>query len=79
MGYNSAVHGILKRSITISVAKKVVNLLLRLDCKESVSRGQTTTLYNRISSFITYAVLKSYNQQIENNILTSTEGSNQKA
>ena len=26
----------------------MVNLLLGLDCKEPVSRGQNTTLYNRI-------------------------------
>ena len=28
--------------------ENVVNLLLRLDCKESVSRGHNTTLHNRI-------------------------------
>ena len=76
--YNTAVRGILKRSVTIYLLDNARNsrrmrmwsicCFNRLDCKESVSRGQNTTLYNRIFIY-NLAVLKSYNQQIENNIL----------
>ena len=67
MSYNRAVRRILKRSVTISVC---LDLTVRNQCAE-----ETLQLCVTEYSFITYAVSKSYNQQIENNILTLTEDS----
>ena len=56
----------------------MVNLLLKFDCKESVSRGQNTALYNRIFIY-NLCGTENLHQQIENNILTLKEDSSQTA
>ena len=57
--------------------ENVVNLLLRLDCKESVGRGQNKILYNRIFIYNLRGIEKVQSEQIENNIVTLTEDSSE--
>ena len=56
----------------------MVNLSIKLDCKESVIRGPNTALYNKIFIY-NLCGIESYNQQIENSIVTITEDSSQTA